>query len=585
MKKFLLAIAAAAAIAPTAWGETVNVGYYEPGISVVGDVTCDEPDAWVSSAVKIPASTVRTMAGAKVTGVTAGIASKLNVDKIKVWIRTDLNGENLAEMEPETFKRGWNEVLFAEGWTIPADAGDLYVGYSYHQKSRAYGAGQISQKILPENYLQFGEKGEWQSANDRGTLLVSAIVEGDNLPAANVSVLNINMPKIYVIAEGKLEGKVLVKNFGTATLDNMRLVARHGGQDVGSVELQPGLAPGAVKEVPFTIGLDIPANPENEVTFAIEDLSSGDDADLEDNYFTATLRTMDKTVLRKALVEEFTTENCSNCPNAANGLASILHNEPYKSRVLTVCHHAGYYTDSFTTSFDEEYVWFYGGGSYAPGFMVDRTLSASSPVFSWSATMMKSRLDERLNEQALVSVEVYGDIDDKNPNRLKVTVQGAKFVEPLCSNPRITVFLVENDVPSLNQAGATSSWVHQHVGRAVNTTWGAPIEFNGDNYSYECQFTLDSKWKKDNLQVIALISNYDRLHQSGNNVYNCNDVTADMFNKKNPGSGLDCIGDIDEVDGEIEYYTVNGVRVNGENLAPGLYIRRQGNQATKILVR
>ncbi len=35
----------------------------------------------------------------------------------------------------------------------------------------------------------------------------------------------------------------------------------------------------------------------------------------------------------------------------------------------------------------------------------------------------------------------------------------------------------------------------------------------------------------------------------------------------------------------VEYYNFQGVRVNGENLAPGLYIRRQGNKATKILVR
>lgn len=33
-----------------------------------------------------------------------------------------------------------------------------------------------------------------------------------------------------------------------------------------------------------------------------------------------------------------------------------------------------------------------------------------------------------------------------------------------------------------------------------------------------------------------------------------------------------------------EYYNLQGVRMNGE-LTPGLYIRRQGNKATKVIVK
>lgn len=38
-------------------------------------------------------------------------------------------------------------------------------------------------------------------------------------------------------------------------------------------------------------------------------------------------------------------------------------------------------------------------------------------------------------------------------------------------------------------------------------------------------------------------------------------------------------------DAPVEFYNLSGIRVDGENLAPGLYIRRQGNKATKVLVR
>lgn len=38
-------------------------------------------------------------------------------------------------------------------------------------------------------------------------------------------------------------------------------------------------------------------------------------------------------------------------------------------------------------------------------------------------------------------------------------------------------------------------------------------------------------------------------------------------------------------DAPVEYYNINGQRVSGESLVPGIYIRRQGNTATKVYVK
>lgn len=42
---------------------------------------------------------------------------------------------------------------------------------------------------------------------------------------------------------------------------------------------------------------------------------------------------------------------------------------------------------------------------------------------------------------------------------------------------------------------------------------------------------------------------------------------------------------IDDENAPVELYNLNGVRVNSDNLVPGLYIRRQGAKASKIIVR
>lgn len=42
---------------------------------------------------------------------------------------------------------------------------------------------------------------------------------------------------------------------------------------------------------------------------------------------------------------------------------------------------------------------------------------------------------------------------------------------------------------------------------------------------------------------------------------------------------------IDDENAPVEFYNLNGVRVNSDNLVPGLYIRRQGAKASKFIVR
>lgn len=52
-------------------------------------------------------------------------------------------------------------------------------------------------------------------------------------------------------------------------------------------------------------------------------------------------------------------------------------------------------------------------------------------------------------------------------------------------------------------------------------------------------------------------------------------------------NGVQGIEDIanDDANAPVEYYNLQGIRVNGENLTPGIYIRRQGSEVVKVLVK
>ena len=53
---------------------------------------------------------------------------------------------------------------------------------------------------------------------------------------------------------------------------------------------------------------------------------------------------------------------------------------------------------------------------------------------------------------------------------------------------------------------------------------------------------------------------------------------------KTATTAIDAIG-ADAVEGEVEFFDIRGVKVNIDNAAPGLYIRRQGTTATKVIVK
>ena len=61
-------------------------------------------------------------------------------------------------------------------------------------------------------------------------------------------------------------------------------------------------------------------------------------------------------------------------------------------------------------------------------------------------------------------------------------------------------------------------------------------------------------------------------------------ITRDVTVKVTEKAGIDDI--LENVsDAPAEYYNLQGVRVDGDSLAPGIYIKRQGNKATKIYVK
>jgi hypothetical protein len=121
---------------------------------------------------------------------------------------------------------------------------------------------------------------------------------------------------------------------------------------------------------------------------------------------------------------------------------------------------------------------------------------------------MKWFVDERLNVPAHANIELQATF---GADKKTVVVRADCFqAYDFASTPaRLTLFLTEDNIKAKSQSGASGSFTHQHVLRAVNATWGAELAWKKNAVGYDYTFTLDSSWKTDDLKVIAFISSYD----------------------------------------------------------------------------
>ncbi len=568
----------------------VTLGYCSGQVPGTGTIKYTEPESWVSGAIYIPAGTINTYAGNTITGVKAGLTSRLNMTELKVWLRSSLDGENLVEktITKETdpkIAKGWNEVLFDTPWEIPADSETgIYIGYSYYQTKAVMGMGVLSTPTPGGFFLQFGDQ-PWEDRSNYGTLCVEGLVRGDKLPKVNLALTSLSVPEVYIIDRGTLEIGGTVKNLATYTITGFDMNAFVDGEKVSTAHIDTEILYGAsgefVAEMP--LGITSMGDGTGSVTVTIDNINEGADEDMSDNTLSADFAILQHDFKRRILVEEFTTEKCPNCPRLGTYMHDALEKDEFKDDVIAVCHHAGYYTDWLTTSFDAKYLWLFndGGSTYAPAMAVDRTAFDSHTSVSCpsSSNEMENAWKRALKVPAFVSLNIMAEFDDENENLLRVKVTGAKTIETLCDNPTITVFIVEDNISAVSQAGA-ANWTHQHVNRAVNSTWGDPVVFEGDNYEYECEFALMSTWKREDMQIVAFIANFNDNDAADCEVQNTSNL---LFSNISGISGADSIEADENVESEI--YSISGMKMNDSNLAPGLYIRKTGNKTEKFMVK
>lgn len=481
----------------------------------------------IAAALFIPSSRLKTLAGNKITRIDVGLISRINVREVTVWVRKSLTGDNLASGNIERGKLGWNEVILEKPYTIEEDCPGLYIGFNYANTGSSHPVSFIGDCGDYTSWLKTSAGSAWEDMTSKGSLSIEAIVSGESLPKYNLALVSGEISPDPSNGDNSYLVSGTVTNLAVRNITGFRLAVKDGEVTVGATDIRLDVAPGA--KASFSAPVQADKRLSGEVTLTIESVFEGEDVDMSDNSLPARVE-----FTRNVLIEEFTTENCPNCPEGARMVHSVLDSDPlYSVHVVPVCHHSSVGTDWLTRDCDAELLWMYGssGQVYAPAAMFNR-----NPTFKKGLTMEKEEPIVALRSEkdiesciktclevpahAMIGIQVGDIVETGEESTVEVSVTVLTDAEFAMAYPTLTFYTIEDNIKARYQEGAGTDYIHQHVIRTDNGTWGEPISFTDGSWKKSFTVTIDPTWKKADLSFVAFIANHDSENVNDNLVEN-----------------------------------------------------------------
>lgn len=550
------------------------------------------------AATKITADMAKDMAGNKLSSImyALGYGTRTSnnfsgFSNIKVFVSEDLNEEDIISQSVSgEDKYGWHEIKLDEQYTITEK--EFYIGYEGDLEASYYGVGidtSAGDYSLCSIFIDDKKYG-WDKSF--GSLLIYGAAVGENTPKSyDIKIFGQSATPTVKNGE-QVDVKFYIQNSSYENINDIKLT--YGYENdlktesiIDNIEAGNGILPVSLKLDGTTSSSDIESK---KIIIKIEkNEDSRTDATPENNEVSLYTNIYNEGAglpgTRVLLFEHFSTEMCPNCPLSYPTIESAL--EGHENDVVKVTHHSGYYTDSYSTEYGETITPFFYNSSatYAPAAMVSRTYyegiggngNTISPVFGISKSNITKSLQYQLETPVFATLNLETSYDESNKT-ISIKVTGENLIK--LNNPSLNIFITEDGIKSVNQAGATGSiWTHDHVLReAITGIEGYPVQTVDGKFEYETTYvipntypTLEGNFTKcnsDNINVVAFLANMNLYDPFDCNVYYAATNTRVTSGIKNAAENSDikvyvAAGNL-VIEGEYqnaEVYTVEGTLV------------------------
>ena len=448
-----------------------------------------------------------TEKGTHVIGIRAYIGDV--VKNATVWVGEDY--ENPTTIKEFAYKEGgWQYILFDEPLKLNANDPDFYIGYTITTNSSSVLGAEGASKSQKTEWIAID--GTWQllsKAAGNALWSIQAIVTGGDYSDENqhdLVVENVVCPKSATAGEA-VNVTCEVRSAGIKLTKDIDVKCTFGGSAVTAKITEP-LKNGQSAIVVFPAIMAPNAGGLSDLIVSAEEFNAIDDK-TSDNKFKKSLRVYTETTPRNCvLVEQFTGQDCPNCPGGAKQMTTSIEGMNNPEKAVWVAHHT-YYTDDFSLN-ESAVIASALSANFAPACnlnRIPRDYGTGKEELIWhpgySTTKM---LEEALTEPGLATIEMTRTYNAET-RELTVEVKGRSIEK----KAYITTIITQSGIEA-RQSGATGTYTHNNAPRAFLTAGkGNVLELDADgNYSVEYTYTIPEKVGKfeclpENMAVVAFV--------------------------------------------------------------------------------
>ena len=212
--------------------------------------------------------------------------------------------------------------------------------------------------------------------------------------------------------------------------------------------------------------------------------------------------------VRNVLIEEFTGQLCTFCPDGAREIARL--DSIYTTQFIPISIHAGAFADpnngapnDFRTDAGNAYNNTFGVSSFPAG-----TISRLNNATVTNSPQWEIDFQSIENDAPKVSIGLSTLYDDST--RTMKAVVSTEWLSTETGNFNVQLYLLEDSIVAyqLDNGTPIQSYMHRHMLRkAINGTWGTPIPSSnlGDTDTQDFALQLDAGWDKDHCIVVASV--------------------------------------------------------------------------------
>lgn len=226
---------------------------------------------------------------------------------------------------------------------------------------------------------------------------------------------------------------------------------------------------------------------------------------------------------KNVLVEDFTGQNCVNCPNAADLLHELLATT-MGEHIVAVGVHGGALSLNvnktamgLATDQGDEYNTHWGVQSWPAG-MVDRTDGNGNVGRTCDFTSWSSAIVAQLQKDLLADIDLTATYDAESRNlningKVSATEEGNVNISDLA----VTVWLTESNITGMQMmpdASRNMQYVHNHVLRdVISAPYGDALRDGSFSYSHTIPTNYGKataaryEVKPENMAVVAFVTN------------------------------------------------------------------------------